>query len=228
MTRKNIPNNLLTMPQTAGPDKKKKPKGLMPDGRIRVTVDVGYDDKTGKRKQKAFYGATLKEAQAAANEYRRAIEEGRDVEGARQTVAKWARTWYETYGNKAGYSTNTTNEILVRRIEQSMLGKKALIDVRNIDIQNFANEYAKYSLSYVSSMKSVMNRMFKKAISNRTLQLNPCDSIIWEHAKAGTHRALEPWEVSLINKWYGAHRAGIWVMLMLYAGLRRGEALVGY
>ena len=43
--------------------------------------------------------------------------------------------------------------------------------------------------------------------------------------EAGSHRALEMWERELIETTYAEHDFGPAAMVMLYAGLRRGEVL---
>ena len=57
------------------------------------------------------------------------------------------------------------------------------------------------------------------------ISANPCAGVTWKHAGGGTHRFLDGWEISMITEHYAEHFAGMWAMLMLYAGLRRGEAL---
>ena len=49
----------------------------------------------------------------------------------------------------------------------------------------------------------------------------------WMKPKGGYtgHRALEKWEIGIITENWSEHRAGVWAMLMLYAGLRRGELI---
>lgn len=54
---------------------------------------------------------------------------------------------------------------------------------------------------------------------------SPALGVRWNYATRGTHRAIEEWEKEAITAHWQEHRCGIWAMLMLYAGLRRGEAL---
>ena len=57
------------------------------DGRYRYRVYIGKDE-AGNKKFKSFYGATEREAKAAAAEYRAAISKGLDPEQSNATLGK--------------------------------------------------------------------------------------------------------------------------------------------
>ena len=54
---------------------------------------------------------------------------------------------------------------------------------------------------------------------------NPCRTAQRPEGTRGTHRPLEDWERQLVHEMANEHRFGIAAMLMLYGGLRRGEAI---
>ena len=74
-------------------------------------------------------------------------------------------------------------------------------------------------------MKSITTRFFADALDDALIRQDPCRKVTWEYAKKGTHRALEDWEKAHITEHWREHRCGIWALLMLYAGLRRGETM---
>lgn len=199
-------------------EKKKKPV------RRCVRIDVGYDLKTGKRLRKAFYGKTLKEARGKAEEYKAAQRAGMDIASAKNTLAAWIDTWLDIYGQRAGYKQNESVMTDARRLADA-LGHMPMESIRPAHLQPFADKHAGMSKSFVDKLRGTTNRIFKDAVMNRIIQFNPADGIRWQHAGAGTHRMLEKWEIAHISTNWNAHRAGRWAMLMLYAGLRRGEAL---
>ena len=214
---------------------KKRPKNSMPDGRRRVRLDVGVDPETGERIRIPFYGKSLTEAKDARDAYKLAhgLIKGQAalvaplpalVPPPSLTVEDWVDTWLETYGQNAGYSMNTTTRINCKKLT-AFFGKMLLADVREADAQQFANSVAHYKKSTVDKIRITTNGVFKRALSNQRIELNPCEGVRWEHSGEGTHRCLEQWEIQHISANWSAHHAGIWVMLMLYAGLRRGEAL---
>ena len=211
-------------PQAKPPKSPKKPKNTMPDGRKRIRIDVGIDPATGKRIRKTFVGKTLKECNAKkdawlADEKKRAI--GIDP-GMR--VFAWIDQWLDTYGQSAGYSANRTREGHAKKIS-SAVGNLLLTDVKQAHIQAFANSMAVYSKSEVNKLRYTTQSIFSRAVDNGLIAKNPCDGVKWKNSGEGTHRYLERWEISTITKNCTAHFAGTWAMVMLYAGLRRGEAL---
>lgn len=197
---------------------KKKP------ARRCVRIDIGYDIKTGKRLRKAFYGKTLKEARGKAEEYKAAQRAGMDIASAKNTLAAWVDTWLDIYGQRAGYKQNESVMTDARRLADA-LGYMPMENIRPAHLQPFADKYAGMSKSFVDKLRGTTNRIFKDAMMNRIIQFNPAEGLRWQHAGAGTHRMLEKWEIAHITTHWAEHRAGRWAMLMLYAGLRRGEAL---
>jgi integrase len=91
------------------------------------------------------------------------------------------------------------------------------------DVKKAYNSLAGYSYSYVSMYTQLIKAMFAAAVADRILLSSPCLSIKPLKAEAGTHRAIEEGERRLILQ--SGHRFTPAVMVMLYAGLRRGEVL---
>lgn len=214
---------IVSFPQKPA-KQKSKPRNMTSDGRRCVRVDAGYDPDTGKRIRKAFYGKTLKEAQQKANEYKQALDAGVNVIAQKQSLSAWIDTWLDTYGQKSGYSMNYVQEMDANRLK-TQLGRIKLTDVRQVHIQSFADSVSAYSKSTVNKIRITVNQIFKAAVSNRIIMFNPCEGVQWKHAGEGTHRRLDDWEVKMIMQNWQEHRTGLWVMLMLFAGLRRGEVL---
>lgn len=207
------------------PEKKKpKPRNMTSDGRRCVRVDAGYDPVTGKRIRKAFYGKTLKEAQQKADEFKRAKEAGVNIAAQKNTVSQWIDAWYQTYGQRAGFSSNTAQDINIEKIRNA-LGMLKLTDVRQSHIQSFADSISGYSKSEVTKVKQTTSQIFKSAVVNRIIVFDPSEGVRWDNAGSGTHRRLDDWEIDLIVRHWQLHRGGFWAMLMLFTGMRRGELL---
>lgn len=191
------------------------------DGRYSVYISLGRDPETGKRLRKAFYGETQREANAKKNAYLKQQES--PVSNKPMTVAEWADQWLAVYAS-GGTSNRASTDLYVRKLKDA-IGHKEIKDIKRIDIQMIANDIADQSKSGVAKYRSVINRVFAEAQASNLILQNPVTGVKWQHAGEGTHRALEQWERDLIRENWAVHRTGIWAMLMLYAGLRRGEAL---
>lgn len=191
------------------------------DGRYQVSVSLGRDPDTGKRIQKCFYGDTLRAAKAK----RKAWQESQDkpAPDTAKTVSEWVEEWLEVYAT-GGYSMQQSHESQLKILTKA-LGAKPISEVLPADIQRLAKACAKYSKSYVTKLRRDIHGVFKAALENGIILKNPCDTVKWDHSGEGTHRALDQWERDLITQNWHRHPAGVWAMLMMYAGHRPGEAL---
>ena len=188
------------------------------DGRFEASVFLGYGE-GGKILRKRFYGKSQKEADRKKQAFLDRKDQGLEQ---RDTLHSWIVKWVKTSSNSP--AMRRSNEAYAKKLDAA-LGKESLQDIRMIDITAFAQSMSHYSYSTVKSVKRVTNKIFADAVRNRLTNYNPADGVRWDYATKGSHRALEGWERALILDHHLVHRAGVWALLMLFAGLRRGEAL---
>lgn len=172
-----------------------------------------------------FYGATEKEALEKRKAYQRMIENGLRVEAFGVTVQDYAQKWLPA--NKNTVSNQTYNNYAhILNMLCKRIGYKRMVDVIPSDIKSFySEEFATYSEAHIRRAKNIFTSMFDSAVDDGLCVKNPCRAKSAQPHKgtAGTHRCITQEEISLINT--TEHRLRPLVMLMLYAGLRRGEAL---
>ena len=189
------------------------------DGRYQVSLTLGRKA-DGTPNKKYFYGKTQREANQKKKEYLDSIQSG--VSSDPTLLSSWISTWLESSSQAEG--VRYSNHLYAQKVSKA-LGNLPIKDIRMIDIRRFAQDMSRYSFSTVKKVKGVTNKIFEDAVRNRMIPFNPCSGVSWEYAGKGTHRALEDWEKALILENHQVHRAGRWALLMLFAGLRRGEAL---
>lgn len=167
-------------------------------------------------------GQTQSEAYAKRDAYKKQVEAGIRAEASGAPLPEYAGGWLRTY--KSGVSDNTYNDY-ARMIESfvKVIGEKPLKSIVPSDVQQAYNAIAGKSRSYVSKYTQLVKGLFTAAVADRLILTNPCLLAKAPKSAAGTHRALEEWERDVILK--SNHRFKPAVMCMLYAGLRRGEAL---
>lgn len=183
------------------------------DGRYRCKYQGRY-----------FYGATQKEAYQKRDEYRRKIEAGMRAKAEGLTVKSYALRWVATYkAHLADASYDQCVRILNRFCAFEDIGERAMQDVDTIDIQNFYNTAQDMSHSYICDMRDTIKGLFLFALADRVILHDPTIKAKPPKGKKGTHRAITTQERDLIHR--TQHRIRPAVMVMLYAGLRRGEAL---
>lgn len=202
----------------------RKRRGERPDGLIQVALDVGYNA-NGTRKRKYFYGHTRAEAEEKRDEYRAYMQSGskfkRDI-----TVAEWVNEFKRTYRQNVNEAYLRNDDVPYDRLVKQ-LGQMRMIDVKEIDLQNALNQVAGMSFSTCNKYRYAMSRLFERARKNKIILDNPADDLELPQYTKGSHRALETWEIELIlQHWHDEGlNAGLWVMLMLLCGLRRGEMM---
>ncbi len=146
-----------------------------PDG----TYMARYVDRYKKRQ--TFYGKDLKALRKKLEKARYESEYGMFVTGVNITVTDWFEEYLRIY--KEGKVKDTT----LYRIRQTYtpckvdtLGMMKLQDVRAIHVQQLINALDEKGNTYgtLNLLKSLLNEMFKKAIGNGYMIINPCDSVV--------------------------------------------------
>ena len=205
----------------------KKSNKKRDDGRIAVQVYLGTVD--GKRKYKTVYGQTQKEANEKAQEIKARLGKGLAFNNG-DTFAQWADYWLllkETEVSKNQYNT------ILSRVSywKENLGSAEIIKLRPIDLQPLVNELAKCNprtgnptaKKTLSSYVQILTAIFDYCIDNRVIDFNPASRLkIPNSAPKEERRGLTSEERQRIVEF--EHRGKPAMMLLLFSGLRRGEA----
>lgn len=202
----------------------KKRKGERTDGLIQVTLDLGYN-KEGKRVRKSFYGRTRKEAEQKRDEFKANMSNDSKY-ASNISVAEWVEIYKETYRQNVDESYYYKDDVPYNRLVNE-LGYMAVTAVTEADLQRSLNKLKGTSFSNCDKYRQCMKRVFERARKNKIITDNPAEDLVMPQYTKGTHRALETWEINLILKYWntpGLH-AGLWIMIMMLAGLRRGEMI---
>lgn len=168
-----------------------------------------------------FYGGTQSAALAARDAYKRqeAQKKPQDV-----TVMSYVLRWLPAY--KSGVTRRTYNSYAgMLECFSEFVGVETLLrNVTKTDIAEYYNTISDKSSSYIHKAQCLIRALFEDAQDDGIINNNPSRKIKPPKGTSGTHRALEPWERQLVHEMVD-HPFGVCAMLMLYGGLRRGEAL---
>lgn len=202
----------------------RKRKGERPDGLIQVSLQIGYKD-DGRPARKYFYGHSRAEAERKRDEYKARLASGFSLD-VNMTVSQWIDIFLRTYRSRVNEAYLKSDERPYRRLE-AVLGRMRLLDVRESHLQDALNDVSGMSFSTVDKYRQAIQRLFERARKNKLIADNPAADLIMPPFVKGSHRALERWEIELIlDNWNTkASHAGLWMMLMLLCGLRRGEMM---
>lgn len=215
------------------PNMARKRKNLRQDKRFCVRLDIGIDE-NGKRKRKAFYSyESLDDAKRLRGEYiashpATANPKDRDI-----TLSMWAKRWLRVY--KSGLKKNTQDgyssainalckfEYMDDKGVLTPIGELKMTEIRQYHIQAYMMSLAGKSKSSIRIAKSTAKQLFEAAIDSSIISVSPIMRLAVPSGTYTGHRAIEEWEKKLIEDTWRRHRCGIWAMLMLFGGVRRGE-----
>lgn len=193
----------------------------MPRKALKQRADGRY---SCRYKDKYFYGNTSEEAYSAREEYKRQLKSGLREESLGKTVTQYAKEWMSVY--KANVSVRTYNDYAhYINLICNDIGDARMKDITPTDIQILYNNQIGKSKSYVHKYTMLAKSLFAAAVEDGIILRSPCTKAKPPKAEEGTHRALEQWERDLVASMVGKHDLAIAAMLMLYGGLRRGEAI---
>lgn len=193
----------------------------LPRMSLKMRADGRY---ACKYKGEWFYGYTQSEALSKREKFKRSLEDGLAEEARGITVYTYALRWIDIY--KADVSINTYNAYAhyLNMVCQS-IGDMRLKDVTASDIQGIYRKQSGKSSSHIRKFCATCKSMFDAAFNDGLIARNPCAKSKKPYGEEGTHRVLEPWEYALVESMVGEHDFAVAAILMLYAGLRRGEVL---
>ena len=171
-----------------------------------------------------FMAASSDEALALRDEYKEREKAGLLREANGPTVGEYALKWLPLH--KAGVSNKCYNDY-AKQLEALLpvIGNKRLSEVTVDDAAQIWHHYQGYSASTIHRAKMLFIALFETAIENDLCRKNPFKAKHAQPPKAssGTHRVLTEEEKALILS--TPHRMQLPAVIMLYAGLRRGEIL---
>ncbi|MDE6519201.1 MAG: site-specific integrase [Ruminococcus sp.] len=191
------------------------------DGRLQSKIYLGVID--GKRKYKYVYARTQKELNQKVDEVKIKLGKGLDILAQRDTFGEWAERWLRLKKTEVSPHRYYVYECRVKNL--SPIAEREIYRIRTMDIQDIIIDCAdKYSVAVLVEIKSTAKQIFSYAIDNRVIDYNPAVSVRIPDNKANQtekRRALTEQE----QKWVvdTPHRARTSAMIMMYAGLRRGE-----
>lgn len=182
------------------------------DGRL---VRAITDPRTGKRKY--FYGATEREINKKIMEYTAKVESGRPF---REVAEEW---WDASKDGLAYQTIKVYKPALERAVEA--LGDISIRDIKPRDISALLQRMAKadYALKTVANQRTVINQVFRHAILECDIEVNPCASVPTpKNLKKVRRDAASTTDEDIVRE----HR-DLWAFpyIALMTGMRKGEIL---
>lgn len=188
------------------------------DGRLCAKVAIGNG------KSKFVYAQTKKELDRKVTELKIKLGKGIDVQAAEDTFGEWADRWLKQKGTEVSAKRLASYKAAINKFDA--LSAVPLNKIRAIDLQDIINDQAAQGKAEqtLKVYRMAVSQVYQLAIDNRVVEYNPSTAVkINAHAEPKYKRALTEEEQQWIID--TPHRAQTAAMIMMYAGLRRGELI---
>ena len=195
------------------------------DGLYQRYVTIGRKS-NGKMQRKAIYARTQKELENKVSEYKEKLANGMLPIYEKATFGEFAEMLCKDYkptisdGVRKQYVSIVNNHL-------AELKPIRLTELRNAHLQTIINRMAMngYSTKLMSHVKQVASQVLRLAQDNDILVRNVFERVKVPSIEPKKRLPLSEEQIQLVKETFRGHRMGVPVMIMLYAGLRRGELL---
>ena len=180
---------------------------------------------TWKNRRYEVRGKTEREACDKLAELVASLQQGEFTAGGDTTVDQWFHRWKETYKVPAGLTRKSLGlyDEKYKGYIGPAIGTMALQDVRDLHLQTILNTQAGRSYSHVSKLRMVLQELFRQARRSRLILFDPAEGLQLPESVKRSRRPLTKEERRHILALAATHPAGLWVLTILYTGLRPGE-----
>lgn len=186
-----------------------------------------YIRKTARLNGKKYEatGKTELEAMTKLAEKLAAARRGEEAVSASMTVNAWYKEWKAAYKDPKDLTKKSLGmyDEKYNGYIKPAIGSMKLKDVKDIHLQRILNGQAGKSASHVKKLRMVLQEMFRRARQSRLIAYDPAELLELPSCTHGTHRSITDAERAAILAVAQTHRAGLWVLTLLYTGMRPGE-----
>lgn len=174
---------------------------------------------------KQFYGKTQKEAIHKAETYKAQIQMSMSKNAYDIMFLPYADRRIDTYYARANEASRNTYHSMMKFVDEHLTHHR-MVDIDANELQSICDMLTVYSASYVHKFMIVLRNIFRSAHANGIRLTDPMDAVrAPEGLPVKGHRNLMEWERELVRSTWQEHAFGPAAMVMMYAGLRRGEML---
>ena len=140
------------------------------------------------------------------------------------TFSTLAEEWEEQHRERVGYKTWEAYTAPLRRIKERFGEQEELTAA---EIAAYLDHLARlgYSRRTVQMHRDILHMIYNTAIVNGRARYNPCDAVSLPRNLPVQKRTLPGDDAIEAVKKAGSHPFGLFALICLYSGVRRGEAL---
>ena len=176
-------------------------------------------------KQYVAYGATELEAMTKLAEKIAAVKRGEELLSDSMTVTAWYKLWLDTYKKPKGLTEKSLGmyDEKFNKYVKPRIGTMKLKDVKETHLQRILNEQEGMSHSHCQKVRMVLQELFRRARQSRLILYDPAELLELPRSTKGTRRSITEEERAAILAVAQHSRSGLWILTLLYTGMRPGE-----
>lgn len=137
--------------------------------------------------------------------------------------SEWYEVFLETYKSNVAFRTYESYQQRYKKHLKPYFKNRKISDITHLECQKFFNRLSGYSRNYIHKLYHDLHQAFDKAVVNGFITVNPAYGCILPSGHADTHRAITAEERSAILSVCKYHECSLYILLMLYCGLRPHE-----
>ena len=191
-------------------------------------AEYNYFRKTKRYNGKQYVatGKTELEAMTKLAEKIAQVKRGEEEISDSMTVSAWYKMWLETYKQPKGLTPKSLGmyDEKFNKYIKPRIGSMKLKDVKETHLQRILNEQEGMSFSHCTKVRAVLQQLFKRARQSRLIIHDPAELLELPRNKKGSHRSITDEERKAILAVAEYSRSGLWILTLLYTGMRPGEA----
>ncbi|MGN0180824.1 MAG: tyrosine-type recombinase/integrase [Candidatus Ornithomonoglobus sp.] len=194
------------------------------DGRYCTSIMLNID---GEKKKKYVYGKTIKEVDDKIAELRAASNKGIVVDDREVTAEQWAKLWLETYKRgKVEINTYKGYEYSVNVHIIPAIGTKRLSEIHRNELQSILNKLIDNGhFATAKKVSLTLGQMFRTAAEEQYIFKDVSSGLKLPSAVKQEKRVLSDEEIKNLQSVELEPKQRAFVDILMYTGLRRGEAL---
>lgn len=186
--------------------------------------DITIPNSGGKRV--TLRAKTQQELDRLVMETQIKIEQGILCINGNTTFENYAETWLETYKNGTiGYKAYSSYVSVLKLHINPIIGTLKMSDIKRSHCAMIMSRLSGQSKSLALKVRMTLQQIFESAIDDDIVVKNPARNLQLPEVTEGKRRSLTDFERQHIISTADHHRAGLWVLIMLYCGLRPSEAI---
>nr|DAM83809.1 MAG TPA: Integrase [Caudoviricetes sp.] len=202
-------------------------QGTFVFGNGYVMADYYKKTFTFEGKRRYVYGKTEIEAIEKRAILKSQLEGGK-VEISRNTqVSIWINEWLDNYKEpEVNYRWYKDIKSICNRIIVPAIGHMRISSVKPLHVKKILNSIQGYSSSYNAKIYDIINQIFRSAQENELITQNPMIGIRKPlGVKPKNRRAITDEERKYTLQVAKYHRGGLFILIILYCGLRPQEVV---